>query len=53
MSASSFSKVATSFDLLVQEMPFHSFPGQIFKMLLRGLSRRHRFVGILVLELVQ
>ena len=30
-----------------------AFPGQILKMLLRGLARRHRLVRILVLQLIE
>ena len=38
---------------LVGEIFVDARPGQIFQMLLRGLARRHRLVGILVFELVE
>ena len=38
---------------LAGEILLDAGPGQIFQMLLRGLARRHRLVGILVSELIE
>ncbi len=38
---------------LATEICVDAGPGQVFEVLLRGLARRHRLVGILVLELVE
>ena len=38
---------------LAAEIFVDARPGQIFQMLLRGLARRHRLVGILVFELIE
>ncbi len=38
---------------IVAEIFVDAGPGQVFEVLLRGLARRHRFVRILVLELVE
>ncbi len=38
---------------LAVEIVLHTRPGQVFQMLLRGLARRHRLVGVLILELIE
>ena len=38
---------------LAAETGLHTRPGQVFQMLLRGLARRHRLVGILIFELIE
>jgi hypothetical protein len=38
---------------LVGEILMSPCPCQVFEMLLRGLARRHRLIGILVFELIQ